>query len=106
MAIESWRFGRTYTRILTKLDAGEQLRFINRARWFIKQIEDALKVAEMRIVDDERQHFDPGMAATPVNIEEFDTIDALVVDQMLGRFVRKEHWAFQHFDSFQSGSID
>ena len=37
----------------------------------------------MRIVNVEGHEFDPGMAATPLNIEEFDSEDALIVDQML-----------------------
>lgn len=37
----------------------------------------------MRIVNVEGHPFDPGMAATPLNIEKFDAKDALMVDQML-----------------------
>jgi len=83
MAVESWRFGRVFDRLLTKLDAGEQNRYKSQFRWFIKKVEEALEQAELRIVNVEGQPFDPGMAATPLNIEEFDTKDALMVDQML-----------------------
>ena len=83
MAVESWRFGRTYDRLLTKLDAGEQNRYKSQFRWFIKKVEEALEQAELRIVNVEGHPFDPGMAATPLNIEEFDAKDALMVDQML-----------------------
>ena len=37
----------------------------------------------MRIVNVEGHAFDSGMAATPLNIDEFDAKDALMVDQML-----------------------
>ena len=83
MAVESWRFGRVFDRLLTKLDAGEQNRYKSQFRWFIKKVEEALEQAELRIVNVEGQPFDPGMAAPPLNIEEFDTKDALMVDQML-----------------------
>jgi len=83
MAVESWRFGRTYDRLLTKLDAGEQNRYKSQFRWFIKKVEEALEQADMRIVNVEGHPFDPGMAATPLNIEEFDANDALIVDQMI-----------------------
>ena len=83
MAVESWRFGRVFDRLLTKLDAGEQNRYKSQFRWFIKKVEEALEIAELRIVNVEGHIFDPGMAATPLNIEEFDPKDALVVDQML-----------------------
>lgn len=83
MAIESWRFGRVFDRLLTKLDAGEQNRYKSQFRWFIKKVEEALGQSELRIVNVEGHPFDPGMAATPLNIEEFDANDALMVDQML-----------------------
>jgi hypothetical protein len=72
-----------FERLLLKLDAGEQNRYANQFRWFIKKVEDALEQAEMRIVNVEGHPFDPGMAATPLNIEEFDAKDVLMVDQML-----------------------
>ncbi len=83
MAIESWRFGKVFNRLLTKLDAGEQNRYKNQFRWFIKKVEEAMEKAELRIVNVEGHPFDPGMAATPINIEEFDVKDTLCVDQML-----------------------
>ncbi len=83
MAIESWRFGRVFDRLLTKLDAGEQNRYKSQFRWFIKKVEEALEQAELRIVNVEGHPFDPGTAATPLNIEEFDAQDILMVDQML-----------------------
>ena len=83
MAVESWRFGRVFERLLLKLDAGEQNRYLGQFRWFIKKVEDALEQAHLRIVNVEGHPFDPGMAATPLNIEEFDANDVLMVDQML-----------------------
>ena len=83
VAVESWRFGRVFDRLLPKLDAGEQGRYRGQFRWFQKKLEDSLTDAGMRIVNVEGHAFDPGMAATPLNIEEFGSDDTLVVDQML-----------------------
>jgi hypothetical protein len=83
MAVEFWRFGRAFDRLLLKLDAGEQNRYKSQFRWFIKKVEEALEQADLRIVNVEGHSFDPGMAATPLNIEEFDAKDNLMVDQML-----------------------
>lgn len=83
MAVESWRFSRTFDRLLLKLDAGEQNKYNSSLCWFIKKIEDALERADLRVVNVEGHIFDPGIAATPLNIEEFDAKDTLVVDQML-----------------------
>lgn len=83
VAVESWRFGKLFDRLLLKLDAGEQDRYRGQFRWFQKRLEGSLTDAGMWIVNVEGSSFDPGMAATPLNIEEFGSEDALVVDQML-----------------------
>ena len=83
LAVESWRFGRAGERVLMKLDEGEQRRHQRQLRWFQKKVEESLTEVGMRIVSIEGHTFDPGMAATPLNLEEFETNDALVVDQML-----------------------
>lgn len=83
MAVESWRFSRAFERLLIKLDAGEQNRYWSTFRWYIKKNEEALEQAGLRIVNVEGHSFDPGMAATPLNIEEFNANDTLMVDQML-----------------------
>jgi len=83
MAVESWRFGRVFERLLMKLDAEEQNRYKSQFRWFTKKVEEALEQADLRIVNVEGYPFDPGMAATPLNIEDFDATDALMVDQMI-----------------------
>ena len=51
MAVESWRFGKTYDRLLAKLDAGEQKRYKSQFRWFIKKVEEALEQADLNIVN-------------------------------------------------------
>lgn len=83
MAVESWRMSRVFGRLLSKLDAGEQSRYQSKCHWFIKKVDEALDQVGLRIVNVEGHLFDPGMAATPLNIEEFEVNDALVVDQML-----------------------
>ena len=83
MAVEAWRFGRVFDRLLGRLDASETKRYRNQFNWFMRKVDESLTQAGLRIVNVEGQSFDPGMAATPLNIEEFDASDTLVVDQML-----------------------
>lgn len=83
VAVESWRFGRLFDRLLLGLDAGEQGRYRGQFRWFRRKLEESLTDAGMRMVNIEGHRFDPGMAVTPLNIDEFVSEDPLVVDQML-----------------------
>ena len=46
-------------------------------------LKEALEKVDLWIVNVEGHLFDPGMAATPLNIEEFDANDTLMVDQMI-----------------------
>ncbi len=83
LARDSWRFARTFGRLLTRLDAVEQNRLVNQYDFFLKQLEDNLASAGFTLVNLEGQPFDPGMAATPVNLGDFAPDDRLVVEQML-----------------------
>jgi hypothetical protein len=83
LALDSWKFARLFTRVISKLDAGEQSRYANQMRFFQKRVESAAEVAGVRIVTIEGQPFEPGMAASPLNLEDFEEGDQLYVDQML-----------------------
>lgn len=83
IAVESWRFSRLFSRLLTKLDAGETTRYANQFRFYLKQLEENLESAGLKIANLEGQPFNIGMAATPLNIEDFESEDMLVVDQMV-----------------------
>ena len=49
----------------------------------MKKLDESLEQADLHIVNVEGYPFDPGIAATPLNIDEFGSDDALIVDQML-----------------------
>lgn len=83
IVVESWRFSRLFSRILTKLDAGESQRYANQYRFYIKQLEDNLESAGLKMANLEGQPFILGTAATPLNIEDFDPEDNLIVDHMV-----------------------
>lgn len=83
LAIESWRFSRLFESVAQKLGAGGLGRYEAQLNWFQGRVEAVLADAGLRIVNVEGQPYDPGMAVKPLNIEEFGSGDALVVDQML-----------------------
>lgn len=83
LAVDAWKFSRLFNRVISKLDAGEQSRYANQMRFFLKRIESAAETAGARIVSIEGQSFEPGMAASPLNLEDFEEGDNLFVEQML-----------------------
>lgn len=83
IAVESWRFAKLFYRLLGKMDAGEGARFINQYRYYLKRLEEGLEQAGLRLVNVEGQPYDPGIAATALNIADFGPDDQLLVDQMI-----------------------
>jgi hypothetical protein len=83
LVVESWRFIRVFEHALSGLDAMEAARYRGSADAFGKKIEEALATMDMHMVSIEGTSFDPGMAATPLNIEDFGPDDELEVDAMV-----------------------
>ena len=83
VAVESWRFTRLFSRVVSKLDAGEAARYVNQLRYFKKKVEESLDASGLKIVNVEGQPFDPGIAASALNIGDFGPDDELLIDQMV-----------------------
>lgn len=83
IAVEGWRFSRLFVRVVNKLDAGEAGRYVNQLRYFQKKVEESLDAAGLKLVNVEGQPFDPGIAASALNIGDFGPDDVLLVDQMV-----------------------
>ena len=83
IAIDGWRFSRTFSRMLEKLDAGESNRYVNQLRYYQKRLMEHLEGNGLRIVNLEGQTYDPGMPASALNITDFGPDDVLVIDQMV-----------------------
>lgn len=83
IAVEGWRFARLVQRMIGKLDAGESSRYINQLRYFQKKVDESLDAAGLRLVNLEGQIFDPGIAASALNLGDFGPDDTLEIDQMV-----------------------
>lgn len=83
ISVESWRFMRLFSRLVNKLDAGEASRYVNQLRYFQKKVEESLESSGLKLVDVEGHPFDPGMAASALNIGDFGPDDHLLVEQMV-----------------------
>lgn len=90
ISIESWRFARLFGRVLGKLDAGEAPRYANQLRYFLKRVDETLDTSGLRLVNLEGQPYDPGVAASALNVADFGPDDRLVVDQMVEPIVMND----------------
>ena len=83
LAVDAWKLARLFERVVARLDAGEQARYANQLRFILRRIDAATESVGARLVSIEGLPFEPGQAATPLNLDEFAEDDALVVAQML-----------------------
>lgn len=83
VALEAWRLARLFSKVIAKLDAGEGNRYANQVSYFQARLNENLGAAGLTLVNIEGQVFDPGMAATPLNISDFSAEEELLVDQMI-----------------------
>lgn len=83
LAVESWRFSRLFLKVVGKLDAGEANRYINQSNYFQKNMSKILEDNDLKLVDVEGHEYEAGLAVTPINQDDFDKEDVLVVDHMV-----------------------
>ena len=83
IASELFRFKQVFGKAISKLELDEQNKYNSQFAWFSKKVLKALDEANLKIVDVAGQLYDPGMAVTPLNIEDFETDDVLCVVQMM-----------------------
>lgn len=81
--LSAWRFSRTFQRLVTQIEVNQQARYLSQYRYFLAELENHLQQAGYTLVDLEGQIYDPGMAATALNLDEFEPTAILYVTQML-----------------------
>ncbi len=83
VAVDSWRFSRLFAKVISKLDAGESPKYLNQLRYFQRRVEESLDASGLKLVNVEGHPYDPGMAASALNLGDFGPEDTLLVDQMV-----------------------
>lgn len=83
IALELFRFQRVFEKAISKLDIEDQVKYQSQFAWFVKKVTKALTEANLRIINMEGQPYDPGMAVTPLNIDDFGIDDELYIAQMI-----------------------
>ncbi len=83
IASELQRLEKVFYKAIGKLDLDEQNKYASQFSWFTKRVTKALDQAGLTRISIENQVYDPGMAVTPLNLDDFDNDETLVVDQMI-----------------------
>lgn len=91
IALEQYRFQRVFAKAISKLELEEQAKYTSQFAWFSKKVTKALDDAGLRIVNVDGQLYDPGMAVTPLNIEDFEADDILYVAQTMEPIIMQDN---------------
>jgi hypothetical protein len=83
LAVESWRLARMFLRSIDMRDVKSAGRQSNQIRYFQRKLDESLTPLGLRLVDLDGQPYDVGMAATALNVADFEADDVLYVDQMM-----------------------
>ena len=83
IASETFRFERVFKKAISKLEIEDQNKYISQFAWFTKRVNKALDDSGLHLVNIEGQIYNPGMAVTPLNIEDFEPNDILYIKQMM-----------------------
>lgn len=83
IAAETWRLHQSIDAMLVRMDPMDAERFLGQYRWFSRKISAALAKAGIQLVDLTGHAYSVGMAASALNMDEFDDEDELEVEQMI-----------------------
>ncbi len=89
LTTEAWYLAKIFERAILQLNIDQPRRYTSRIEWFLKKAEESLNDVGLRIVNVEGHGYDVGMAAAPVNMEEFDVDDSLEVTWMVEPIIMK-----------------
>lgn len=90
IASEMFRFQHVFEKAISKLDVLEQKKYLSQYTWFSKRVYKAVADAGLQLICLDGELYDPGMAITPLNIEDFDTEDVLFVAQTLEPIIMQD----------------
>ncbi|MDR2405339.1 MAG: hypothetical protein LBE27_03110 [Deltaproteobacteria bacterium] len=90
IAVETWRFDKVFKRVVNKLERTDRSRYEGHFNWLLKEVQNALEQSGLYVNNLEGLPFDPGLPATPLNLDEFTEEDELFVDTMIEPVIMNE----------------
>ena len=90
IASETFRLRLVFEKAVSRMEADERARYMSQYGWFSRRVDRAMEQAGLRLLDPTGQPYDPGMAVTPLNLEEFEPQDPLYVEQTIEPIVMGE----------------
>ena len=82
--LESWRFSNVFRGAMPKLSGEDYDRYQGRYSWFRRRLDEIAESVGVRIVEiNPGEPYDTGIAATPLNIGDFEADEDLLIENMI-----------------------
>lgn len=91
IASELFRFKGVFEKAVSKLEVDDRGKYMSQFFWFSKKVAKALEESDLKLLNFEGQFYDPGMAVTPLNIDDFGTEDKLYIAQTIEPVIMKQN---------------
>ena len=89
IAAETYRLKGVFKRAIRIAEPGEKKKYMSQFNWFEKKVLAALEDMDIRAIDLAGEKYDPGMAVTPLNLDDFETDGSLIIDRMIEPVIMK-----------------
>ena len=83
LIVEEYRFLKSYTSLMSKLLKDELPKYTSIYNYHIDKLDEIMNKHNIKIVDLVGKPYDDGLSINPLNIEDFNKDDKLVIEQIL-----------------------
>lgn len=80
---EAWKLMNVSKKILSLLDISVQRKYQSKFNWFEKNVKNSLEDCNLIISELTGEKYHPGIPATPINLDEFEENDNLIILQVI-----------------------
>ena len=81
--VEEYRFLKSYVSLLNKVLSDDRQKYKSVYDFHVQKIADIMDECNLKIVELEGKKYDDGLSITPLNIEDFEKNDVLIVKQVI-----------------------
>lgn len=81
--VEEYRFLKSYVSLLNKVLSDDRQKYKSAYDFHVQKIADIMTECNLKIVELEGKKYDDGLSVIPLNIEDFERNDALIVKQVI-----------------------
>lgn len=83
LIVEEYRFLKSYVSLMNKVLSDEKPKYKSVYDFHVRKIQDIMAECNLKIVELEGKKYDDGLSITPLNIEDFEKNDVLIVKQVI-----------------------